>query len=194
MAPLTQSVLSLLSAAFLLGFLSDPAAARPCKTLFISSYSVSFHPNFPDQNNPNSAGTAGILTIFTEIRQFNPRPPLTFVDTVEDQHPIERPPRFGLGLGFDSDSLRDRTKDVLSVVVALLFGVGCGALTAATMYLGWSLFSNRHRYSDFDYDDFEDDDVDMSPKKVGYVRIPPPADASTPVAKEAVWGTEKLGF
>ncbi|RVW36133.1 hypothetical protein CK203_079627 [Vitis vinifera] len=72
MAPLTQSVLSLLSAAFLLGFLSDPAAARPCKTLFISSYSVSFHPNFPDQNNPNSAGTAGILTIFTEIRQFNP--------------------------------------------------------------------------------------------------------------------------
>ncbi len=192
MAPLTQSVFRLLSAALILGFLSAPAAARPCKTLFVSSYSISFHPNLPDQNNPNSAGTTGILTIFTEIRQFYPRPRLEYVADAVDESPIERPPRFGLGLGFDSDSFRDRTKDVLSVVVALLFGVGCGALTAATMYLAWSFFSNRHRYSDFDFDDFEDDDIDMSPKKVGYVKIPPspthapPADASTPVAKEAV--------
>ncbi|KAL0008979.1 hypothetical protein SO802_010481 [Lithocarpus litseifolius] len=32
---------------------------------------------------------------------------------------------------YDFSSLRDLTKDILSVAVALLFGVGCGALTAA---------------------------------------------------------------
>ncbi|KAF2314776.1 hypothetical protein GH714_033523 [Hevea brasiliensis] len=70
-------------------------------------------------------------------------------------------------------SLRDRTKDILSVVVALLFGVGCGALTAATMYLVWSLFSTRYdyRYEEFDGEDGDEED-DLSAKKMGYGKIP----------------------
>lgn len=68
-----------------------------------------------------------------------------------------------------TSSVRDRSKDIMRVVGALLFGVGCGALTAATMYMIWSLFwPNR-----FDFEDSEDDsDDDVSPKKMGYVAIP----------------------
>ncbi|XP_050160445.1 uncharacterized protein LOC126633994 [Malus sylvestris] len=71
---------------------------------------------------------------------------------------------------YDLSSLRDRTKDIMSVVVSLLFGVGCGALTAATMYLAWSVFISRH--DDSGSSSFDDDFKDLSPKKVGYVKIP----------------------
>lgn len=60
------------------------------------------------------------------------------------------------------------------VVVGLLFGVGCGALTAATMYLAWSLVSSRYDVcgsNDFDYEDEEYDDIE-SPKKMGYASVP----------------------
>ncbi|XP_055827765.1 uncharacterized protein LOC129895984 [Solanum dulcamara] len=74
-----------------------------------------------------------------------------------------------------TSSIRDRTKDIMRVVGALLFGVGCGALTAATMYLIWSLFwPNRFEFEDSD-DDFDDgnDDYDLSSaKKMGFVAIP----------------------
>lgn len=58
---------------------------------------------------------------------------------------------------------------------ALLFGVGCGALTAAAMYFVWALFSPRG--VDFDdassssSDDDVNDDVTVA-KKLGYVAIP----------------------
>ncbi|XP_060187189.1 uncharacterized protein LOC132616654 [Lycium barbarum] len=70
-------------------------------------------------------------------------------------------------------SIRDRTKDIMRVVGSLLFGVCCGALTAATMYLIWSLFwpNSRFDFEDSDGDDFEDYD-DVSAKKMGYVAIP----------------------
>ncbi|KAF2290554.1 hypothetical protein GH714_014380 [Hevea brasiliensis] len=92
---------------------------------------------------------------------------------------------FGLS-SYDMSSLRDRTKDILSVVVALLFGVGCGALTAATMYLVWSLFSTRYdyRYEEFDSEDGDEED-DVSPKKMGYVKIPE-ADSMPKQVKEVV--------
>ncbi|KAL9684024.1 hypothetical protein QQ045_021455 [Rhodiola kirilowii] len=67
--------------------------------------------------------------------------------------------------GIDFDSLFDRSKDVLSVVVALLFGVGCGALTAATMYFAWMLVVGRSEDEEEFYDDIP------SPKKGGYVKI-----------------------
>ncbi|KAL1154854.1 hypothetical protein V6Z11_A09G272000 [Gossypium hirsutum] len=54
-------------------------------------------------------------------------------------------------------SLRDRSRDILSVVVALLFGVGCGSLTAAAIYL---------------YHEDDESDEEFSPKKMGYVNIP----------------------
>lgn len=59
----------------------------------------------------------------------------------------------------------------MSVVGALLFGVGCGALTGAIMYFLWALFSPAR----FDFDDAsddEDDDVATTKKKLGYVSIP----------------------
>lgn len=60
----------------------------------------------------------------------------------------------------------------MRVVGALLFGVGCGALTAATMYLIWSLFwPNSFDFDDSD-DDFDAEDDGFDVKKMGYVAIP----------------------
>ena len=69
---------------------------------------------------------------------------------------------------FDSNSIRDRTLDILSIVGALLFGVGSGVLTAAIMYSVWSvLFEGR-----FDFGGDEDDDQEIySLKKMGYVVV-----------------------
>ncbi|KAK7837704.1 uncharacterized protein LOC112006644 [Quercus suber] len=170
------------------------ATARPCKTLFISSYSFSFKP--VNQQNPSSS-SSGFVTVFTEISHFNPKPQMKeqpFPTTTEIflfRDPIHRndmplgyrKPQQPLA-SYDFSSLRDRTKDILSVVVALLFGVGCGALTAATMYLAWSLFS--HRFSSSDYsafpssfsdDDNDNDDDDVNPKKFGYIKIPAATDS-----------------
>lgn len=63
-------------------------------------------------------------------------------------------------------SIRDRTKDIMGVMGAMLFGAGCGALTAAMMYLIWSLFWP----ATFVFEDSDDDHA--SPKKIGYVVLP----------------------
>lgn len=63
-------------------------------------------------------------------------------------------------------SIRDRTKDIMGVMGAMLFGAGCGALTAAMMYLIWSLFWP----TTLDFEDSSDDHA--SPKKMGYVALP----------------------
>ncbi|KAL6219565.1 hypothetical protein ACLB2K_007324 [Fragaria x ananassa] len=163
-----------------LSILAISATARPCKTLFISSYSVSL------RRLPSSSSSSGFVTVVTEIRQL--RPIRFFYDDAVLAHPDEsraQPQRTMmplLPLSTDLSSLRDRTKDILSVVVALLFGVGCGSLTAATMYLAWSLFSSRHSF----------DDEDVSPKKMGYVMIPevvaaaPVKEASAQLAYSAL--------
>ncbi|KAL9409165.1 hypothetical protein AB3S75_047533 [Citrus x aurantiifolia] len=58
--------------------------------------------------------------------------------------------------------------------VALLFSVGCSSLTDITMYLVWSLFANHHdsRNSYEEFTDVDDHDDDLSPKKMGYEKIP----------------------
>lgn len=91
--------------------------------------------------------------------------------------------------------MRDRTKDILSVVASLLFGAACGVLTAGTMYLIWSLFNHRNGsyrsldgFASDDDDDNDDDDI-FNPKKPGYVAIPAaPAKAvdSTPAVAAPV--------
>ncbi|KAF6155533.1 hypothetical protein GIB67_017888 [Kingdonia uniflora] len=94
---------------------------------------------------------------------------------------------------FVTGSLRERTKDILSVVVALLFGAGCGALTSATMYLAWSMFANRYepaRGSDDDESDYYYEYDDVSPKKGGYAKVP----ADAPVAAAAAPENEVLPF
>ncbi|CAK7338829.1 unnamed protein product [Dovyalis caffra] len=183
----------LLSFSILLCFISFSASARPCKTLFISSYSLSIKPVNP---NPNTNTPSSAFLIVTEIQEtststssltfFNRRfIPVVSKDNYRNTHEIpdkkgflETARRGELGSfwegfsSYDLSSLRDRTKDILSVVVALLFGVGCGALTAATMYLVWSLFSpSQSRYSDYFDGDFSDDEVE-DVKKIGYVKIP----------------------
>ncbi|KAI4307728.1 hypothetical protein L6164_030884 [Bauhinia variegata] len=193
--------------------LSLSANARPCRTIFIS-YSVSVRRSgdhhFPADQNPSS----GTITTFAEIRSIpvyiirngdnsNNHKPLfpgaLLFDrafpghedhSVEEEVEIERKasqirPPFGFS-SYDFSSLRDRTKDILSVVVALLFGVGCGALTAATMYLVWSMFSNRYDYraSYGDIVDKEEDEI-PSPKKMGYLKIPAAESVPAPV-KEGV--------
>lgn len=82
----------------------------------------------------------------------------------------EGPPSKPVPFGFSS--LRERAKDILAVVIGLLFGVGCGALTAATMYLAWSLISYRHEICGSDAYSEEEEDVAEYPKKEGYVKIP----------------------
>ncbi|CAL9165685.1 unnamed protein product [Musa hybrid cultivar] len=84
-------------------------------------------------------------------------------------HLVRRAVAEPAGLGFGS--LQERAKDIIVVVAGLLFGVGCGALTAATMYLVWSLVSNHYDACASDGEEEEDYMAD-SPKKVGYVQIP----------------------
>ncbi|GMP26832.1 hypothetical protein CsSME_00003109 [Camellia sinensis var. sinensis] len=198
----------LLQLSILLGLLALSATARPgrhfhpCKTLifFSASSSSSSSSDSLDQNPNFSPQNPSITVFFTEIREIHPKPttfvssyPTVIVDraTVDDveEHDDNRPLPFGLY----SSSFRDRTKDILSVVGSLLFGVGCGALTAATLYLIWSLFApNRFDFRDsdgeFDDDDDDDDDDDVNPKKIGYVTIPAVDDpVKAPlVAKEVV--------
>ncbi|XWS30608.1 hypothetical protein CRYUN_Cryun23aG0000600 [Craigia yunnanensis] len=125
------------------GLLSISATARPCKTFLVSSYSFSFQ----NPDDPSSA-SSGIVTVFTEIRQLNPIP--------SDPKP-----------SYVLSSLRERSRDILSVVVALLFGVGCGALTAATLYLVWTLFSARFEYHRACLEEDESDE-EFSHKKMGH--------------------------
>ncbi|KAF8048470.1 hypothetical protein N665_2502s0005 [Sinapis alba] len=155
-------------------------AARPCKTFLISTYSLSITPENPNLDSESDLSPTRFVTVFT-IRRLNPNPIVPFF--VNRRHGIlpsafQRPQikenRPQLSFPFISENVKDRTRDILSVVMALLFGVGCGALTAATMYLVWALVVNRHGYS-FEEDDYENEESDeASLKKFGYVKIPDP--------------------
>ncbi|XXG68606.1 hypothetical protein AAC387_Pa06g1658 [Persea americana] len=59
--------------------------------------------------------------------------------------------------------------DILSIVFALLFGASCGMLTAATIYLIWSVISSRGDVQEaFDGDESDEEAV----KDMGYAKIP----------------------
>ncbi|CAN1123026.1 hypothetical protein LINPERPRIM_LOCUS3010 [Linum perenne] len=169
----------LLLLAVLIGFLSvTVSAGRPCKTLYISSYTVSVRPlhtfRFP---NPSLGRRSGFVAIVTEIGHQSSLESSSDMIVDQEQEGFNRILPFGIS-SHDISSLRDRTKDILSVVVALLFGVGCGALTAASMYLVWSLFAARSGayYDESDYEEEED----ASPKKIGYVAIPEAEKVAAP--------------
>ncbi|KAE8672113.1 NC domain-containing protein-related [Hibiscus syriacus] len=79
-----------------LGLLSVSAAARPCKTFFVTSYSISFE----NPNDPSSSSSSGFVTVVRD-------------QPIESQTIRSNP----------SDvfsSLRERSRDILNVVVALL--------------------------------------------------------------------------
>ncbi|CAI9758098.1 unnamed protein product [Fraxinus pennsylvanica] len=172
----------------LFSLLAVTASARPCKTLFYFATTTTYYPYSRSQNpNPNDANfllqkpsslsSPRYLTLIfttTTTRFPNHHPSLNYNDRPRDlEHdmlPYKGPVKLYSSV---SSSIRDRTKDIMSVVGALLFGVGCGVLTAATMYFVWSLFS-PHRF-DFDDDSSfssDDDDDVTSAKKMGYLAIP----------------------
>ncbi|KAM1930524.1 hypothetical protein ACFX13_031953 [Malus domestica] len=158
MASTSQRTLILLIALLTLSlFAISATASRPCKTFFVSSYSFSL------RHLPSSSSPSGFVTVVTEIGQLRPvhihpaRSEDVFVPHHHHHHHhhdskkrSQTAPLFpfigtaSLLSSYDINSLCDRTKDILSVVVSLLFGVGCDALTAANMYLAWSVFISRH--------------------------------------------------
>jgi uncharacterized membrane protein YedE/YeeE len=139
------------------------ADARPCghaQTLLVS-FSVS-RPN-PDPTNPTPVTTTFVTVL--RVRRLGPHQHLQ----------IRRPEALPANQREAASSAQDRAKDILVVVSGLLFGFGCGALTAASMYLVWSLLASTCASS---YDDVYSDEEEEqlladaeSPKKVGYVII-----------------------
>uniref|UniRef100_A0A7N0UY90 Uncharacterized protein n=1 Tax=Kalanchoe fedtschenkoi TaxID=63787 RepID=A0A7N0UY90_KALFE len=190
---------TILLAAFFVGFLSVPATARPCKTLFITFSIEPVRVHHPNPNfffiDPAEEQPAAIRLPGPEVSSDGgffiiDRPNFGFdrPNFPRGPRPVDEQPRSFLGLfphpreTIDFDSLFDRSKDVLSVVVALLFGVGCGALTAATMYFAWILVVGRREDDDEDQEGFYSDYDDIpSPKKGGYVKI---AEAAPAPVKE----------
>ncbi|KAF8389588.1 hypothetical protein HHK36_024105 [Tetracentron sinense] len=166
---------------------------HPCKTLFISYSISSFRIPLDLPQNPNlpHRNPSDFVAVFMENKEFEPKPFFPSAQIAVDRpdfpfrHSDQIPHHAPFG-SFGFSSLRERTKDILSVVVALLFGVGCGALTSATMYLAWSLITNRYEICDREDEDDEefDHDDDIKRSKMGYVKIPA-APAASPVPAPA---------
>ncbi|CAL0308957.1 unnamed protein product [Lupinus luteus] len=202
-----------LFAATVLLFLSATATARPCRSFFMSSYTF----RNPSSNTFTTITEFRSLTPFHRITaaaadDVNVNDKLSiqiidndFFDSIFQQrhHPyhsnnnlkFDRSASLSRSeLGFSTtsnyasfDSLRDRTKDIISVVAALLFGVGCGALTSATMYLVWSVVAGFRDYRGSGYDEFsssDDENEIETPKKLGYEKIP--ATEAVAAAKDVV--------
>ncbi|CAN8302315.1 unnamed protein product [Cochlearia groenlandica] len=128
--------------------------------------------HFPHLRSSSSSSSSRSVTVFT-IRRLNPYHTIPLFNNRCHEKPQIRNDRAQSSFPFISDnidSFRDRTRDIHRVVVALLFGVGCGALTAATMYLAWALVVNRHSY---DLEEEEEDCYENEPfdeaclKKIG---------------------------
>ncbi|KAL5983128.1 hypothetical protein ACLOJK_017209 [Asimina triloba] len=188
---------------FLFSLISlSPIAANarpgPCNTLFISFTVSSSRPPFQFSYASDPQKSNEVFTILRDVDDSNPK--LSFLPSSSNflEHPdlpqflpfdeasngprqLETAPLFPFA-GLSASSVRDRTKDILSVVVALLFGVSCGALTAATMYLAWSVIMSAYDAGDSDGED-EADDVSRKTANGGYVKIPAAADSAVPAGK-----------
>ncbi|XP_020094780.1 uncharacterized protein LOC109714516 [Ananas comosus] len=184
MAPSSSSALLL---AVVFALLAASAMARPgvafhpCNTIFISyTFSSSSSSSSGDGDGDGvvlrrPATSITIYRVLTPFRTLRPLRPSAFASLPAEPVEIRRPHRVASAAAaeFGVSSLKDRAKDILVVVVGLLFGVGCGALTAATMYLAWSVVTNRYEICGSEgYDEEEDDYALENPKKAGYVKIP----------------------
>ncbi|KAM3317037.1 hypothetical protein ACQJBY_034930 [Aegilops geniculata] len=194
MAAAARRALLLLLAAAAAALLAAPpaAAARPCgraQTLLISFSSFS-RPN-PDPADPSPLTTT-VVTVL-RVRRLGPH---RFHAHDQNRLQIRRPaePLPTPERDADADaasSFQERAKDILVVVSGLLFGFGCGALTAASMYLVWSLVAStaaagpyEELYSDDDVSDDDDtSDGAESPKKAGYVIIHGAEDVAAAAGK-----------
>ncbi|OIW20955.1 hypothetical protein TanjilG_26496 [Lupinus angustifolius] len=195
-------------------FLSATATARPCRSFFMSSYTF----RNPSSNTFTTITEFRSFTPLHRITADNDNVndklsiqiiDNDFIDSLFQQRHHHHPFHNNNNLKFDRsaslsrselgfsttsnyasfDSLRNRTKDIISVVVALLFGVGCGALTSATMYLVWSVVSGFRDYRGSGYDSFsssDDENEIETPKKLGYEKIPAAEAVAPPAAKDVV--------
>lgn len=153
--------------------------AKPCKMIFMSSYAFSFKQNL---------SSSSVFTVATEISHFNPRttfnrafPSDILVFTVEykvrdrlisrDNMTLRLGLKKSLYSSYDFSSLQDRTKDILNMVLALLYGVCCGPPSVATLYLVWSSFSNQRYNSLFYKKNDHREDNEFNPKKKECVKI-----------------------
>ncbi|KAL6505376.1 hypothetical protein OROGR_025193 [Orobanche gracilis] len=180
----------------LLSLFAATAYARPCKTLFYFSSittTSTYHPynSLPRNPNPNSLignQNPRYLTLIFTSTATPSSDRLPYINSDSDaasafnDNPQSSPmmTSFNFPLKFyssASSSMRKRSKDIMSVVGALLFGFGCGALTAAIMYFVRALFSpSRFDFggvsSSSDDDGDDNDDIASAKKKLGYLAIP----------------------
>ncbi|PKA48102.1 hypothetical protein AXF42_Ash015865 [Apostasia shenzhenica] len=187
----SSSILCFLLAVFLLaaGAYSRPGVHfHPCKTLYISYTFTSSETFGPSQiraggSYSSSSSGGGIYSVFRIVHPVRPlSSTAAFAMPIRDLRPMVERPRLAAATegipaepSFGISSLQERAKDILVVVAGLLFGVGCGALTGAIMYLAWSLFTNQYEICGSGYG--EDEEEDESPKKLGYVKIAGPVPA-----------------
>ncbi|KAJ3690160.1 hypothetical protein LUZ61_019324 [Rhynchospora tenuis] len=157
--------------------LGVPISARPgrpfhpCNTLLISYSFTSFSSS--ESNSDGSLTSRQPSTFITVYRIISP-----FHVSRHLPQPAEigRPSPSQRAVTPLASSLQDRARDILAVAAGLLFGVGCGALTAATLYFLFAVATNRHvilggtHYEDEEEED-EYDEI-PSPKKGAYVAVP----------------------
>ncbi|KAG6402835.1 hypothetical protein SASPL_135049 [Salvia splendens] len=183
---------SALALLLLFSLLAATSSARPCKTIFyFSATTTTTTTYYPFQShlanpNPHSAlrrlNPRYVTFIFTSTapKPFSGhRPSLNFKSDPSSDANSHSSPAMTSSVFFPlkfyssvSSSIRDRAADIMSVVGALLFGVGCGALTGAVMYFLYALFSpGRFDFDDVSDDDDDDDVADIK-RKLGYLSIP----------------------
>ncbi|GFY87791.1 hypothetical protein Acr_05g0014300 [Actinidia rufa] len=182
MATPTHRLLLLLS--ILLGLLATAATARPgryfhpCKTLILftsssSSYPLNQSPNFPLENPESPSPKPRRHHLLHRVQSSTPNPPSS----------LRTPPSSSIAP--PSTKRIDLCHSDSTPPWGLL---GCGAITATTFYLMWSLLAGNRfdfRDSDDEYDEEDSDDGeydDVSPKKMGYVAIPVAAAPAKEVA------------
>ncbi|XP_062206001.1 uncharacterized protein LOC133907910 [Phragmites australis] len=155
------------------------ADSRPCHT---------FHVAIPaDPNNPSGDGAAHhrrvpqiatVITVF-RVRRLGPHLP-HYHRNHHHLHSIPanvqiRHPELPHLAAAEAAGPQERARNILVFVFGLLFGVACGALTAASVYLVWSVVAGATAASPYDelYGDEDDNEASdtESLKKVGYVII-----------------------
>ena len=126
------------------------ALGRPCKTLLISGIEIS---QVSDQFHPLPRSIAVYRVIPLKHYLYMSR---VFYLSTDGPALLDRP-RFHDDFPLAAGLLRERSRDVLVIMVALVFGVGCGALTSAMIYLAWYLSSDRDAICGLqDYDSEEE--------------------------------------
>ncbi|KAJ4803356.1 Major capsid protein L1 [Rhynchospora pubera] len=179
--PATTSASLLLVVATIIA-LSVPISARPgrpfhpCNTLLISYSFTSFSSS--ETSESNSDGSLASLQPSTFITVYRIISPFHGSRHLPQPSEIDRPipSQSQRDVAPLASSLQDRARDILAVAAGLLFGVGCGALTAATLYFLFAVATNRHVILGGSHyeDEEEEDEYDEipSPKKGAYVAVP----------------------